>query len=52
MNDMEVYIVWFVNFNGDDEFCGAFSCEEKASEFIARHSDKKQMRFDMYVMDE
>lgn len=37
---MIVYIVWFNNFNGEDEFQGVFSTEENAQAFINRYSSR------------
>ena len=42
---MVVYVVFFNNSNGDDEYCGLFSSEEKAVEYIKRFSKDEQSSF-------
>ena len=42
---MKVYIVWYNNFDSDDEFVGVFSSEEKAQERIERFSKSDQGEF-------
>jgi len=50
---MTVYIVWFNNFNGDDEFQGVFSTEENAQSYINRFSayDSSSMRIEETTLD-
>ena len=42
---MVVYVVFFNNFNGDDEYCGVFSSEEKSWEYIEKFSKYEQSSF-------
>lgn len=42
---MKVYIVWYNNFDSEDEFVGVFSSEEKAQERIERFSKSDQSQF-------
>lgn len=42
---MTVYIVWYKNFNSEDEFISVFSSEEKAQERIERFSKSDQNEF-------
>jgi hypothetical protein len=42
---MVVYVVFFNNSNGDDEYCGLFSSEEKAWEYIESFSKDEQSSF-------
>lgn len=51
---MIVYIVWFTNFNDDDEFQGVFSTEENACTFINRYSsvDASSMRIEERALDD
>lgn len=50
---MTVYIVWFNNFNGEDEFQGVFSTEENALKFINRYGlgDREAMRIEETSLD-
>ena len=51
---MQVYIVFFNNFDGDDEFIVVYSSPEKAQEKIDRYDryDKHSMRIEEMQMDE
>ena len=40
-----VYVVFFNNFHGEDEYCGVFSSEETARLFISRSVDWEQPSF-------
>jgi hypothetical protein len=42
---MKIWIVWYNNFDGVDDFNGAFSTEEKAQEYIHRFSKLYQTSF-------
>ena len=50
---MTIYIVWFNNFQGERDWCGAFSSEEKANEYISRFRGQEQQLFqiDEYSLD-
>ena len=50
---MTVYIVWFINFNGDDEFHGVFSTRENAQSYINRYGigDRESMRIEETSLD-
>lgn len=50
---MIVFIVWFNNFNGDDEFQGVFSTLENAQAYINRYSvyDSQSMRVEETTLD-
>lgn len=50
---MVIWIVWNNNFHGVDEFCGVFSTEEKAQEYIWRYSefDQQSFRIEMSQLD-
>lgn len=42
---MKIWIVWYNNFHGVDEFYGAFSTEGKAKECVHRFSKFDQTSF-------
>lgn len=50
---MIVYIVWFNNFQSEDEFQGVFSSTEKAQAYIDRYSryDADSMRIEETSLD-
>lgn len=50
---MTVYIVWFNNFNCEDEFQGVFSTEENAQAYINRYTayDAQSMRIEETTLD-
>ena len=50
---MTIYILYFSNFQGEDEFIGAFSTEEKARAVISRHvrMEQSSMRIESYELD-
>lgn len=50
---MIVYIVWFTNFHGNDEFQGVFSSAENAQAYINRFSvyDGELMRVEETTLD-
>lgn len=43
---MTIYVLYYLNFQGDEEYYGAFSTYEKAQAVIDRHhfSDRDQFR--------
>lgn len=51
---MTIWIVWYTNFDGLDEFHSAHSSPEKAQERIERYSvrDRGSFRVDSYTLDE
>lgn len=50
---MEIFIVWYINFNSDTEFVSAHSSREKAQERIDKYSKSDQEAFyiDSYALD-
>ncbi|TCQ83898.1 hypothetical protein [Pseudomonas sp. JUb52] len=50
---MTIWIVWFTNFDGIDEFHSAHSSPELAQERINRYSirDRSSFRVDSYELD-
>lgn len=51
---MKVYIVWYNNFDSEDEFAGVFSSEAKAQEKIERYSksDREVFRIEETELDD
>jgi len=51
---MNVYIVFYNNFDGNDEFCDVFISEEVAQQYINKYdnSDRQQFRIDEYELRE
>ena len=51
---MKVYIVWYNNFDSDDEFVGVFSSEAKAQERIERFtkSDREGFRIEATELED
>lgn len=48
---MDVYIVWYTNFDSENEFVGVFSSEEKAQDYIERYSKRDQLDFHIEVTE-
>lgn len=51
---MNFWIVWYNNFDGVDEFNGAFSSFEKAVEYVQRFSkfDRSSFRIEESTLDD
>jgi len=51
---MIIYIVWYSNFDGVDEFHSAHSTEEKAQARIEKYAvrDRTEFRVEPYTLDE
>lgn len=49
-----IYIVWFINFHGGEDFSGAFSTQDKAQAYIDRFGpgERGSMRVEAYPLDD
>lgn len=51
---MQIYILWFINFSGSDEFHSAHTTEEAAQARLERYApeDRHTFRIEPYTLDE
>lgn len=49
---MEVFIVFFINFQGEDQFSGVFSSENLAIQYISRFAEpKSSFKIEPHIVD-
>ena len=49
---MTIFIVWFSNFSGDEEFVSAHSTKENALAKISKYGhEQRSMRVEPYIID-